>query len=488
MRGMICLLLLIIAAICVIPVTAQNKPDNICYINNGRLYFNLDKRWNAEKRKDIAYLFSLDSTLMAQALQGKTEITIDSIRWESRSVDDNIIEISKQLSADAPGFKPEDVFLIDDNFFIKPTLIPPIFAPAKKYGINEFLHTASVSYTNGVAHFLLAGKPNAKHVYLSGSFNNWSTMANPMHKTGEGWEINIALAPGGYQYKFIVDGKWVADPENLLKVLDGRAGYNSVFYCYNYKFSLAGYTRAKSVILSGSFNNWNTKKLKMQRSESGWELPVYLPEGTYSYKFIVDKEWINDPANKIVRLDASGNSNSFIGIGDTLLFRLNGFTDAKNVILAGTFNNWSTSELLMLKTDKGWELPYNLGAGNYEYKFIVDGRWITDPDNPVTSGTGDFKNSCISFKPNHTFTFSGFPDAKTVIVTGSFNNWDKDNYKMIKQGGLWTYPLFLAPGKYTYKFIIDGQWMIDPANELWEENETGTGNSVLWIEPGTVLY
>jgi hypothetical protein len=483
MKARLVLIFLVIISLKALPVMAQYKADNICFINNGRIYFNLDKRWTAEKRKQISGLFSLDSSLMTQAFQGKPKIFIDSISWETKRIDDNIVEISKQLSAGGSGFKTGDVFLIDDNFFIKPSLIPPIFAPAKKYGINEFLHTPSVNYTKGVARFYLAGKRNATQVYLSGTFNNWSTMEHRMHKTGDGWEISIPLAPGGFEYKFIVDGKWITDPDNLLKVSDGRAGYNSVFYCYNYKFSLAGYANAKSVIVSGSFNNWNTKKLKMQRSVKGWELPIYLPEGTYSYKFIVDREWINDPANKVVRLDASGNANSFIGIGDTLLFRLNGFINAKKVILAGSFNNWSTSELLMLKTDKGWELPYNLGAGNYEYKFIVDGRWITDPANPVTSGTGDFKNSCVSFKPNHTFSLSGFPVAKSVIVTGSFNNWDKGNYKMIKKGGIWTYPVFLAPGKYTYKFIIDGQWMIDPANELWEENETGTGNSVLWVEP-----
>jgi hypothetical protein len=31
--------------------------------------------------------------------------------------------------------------------------------------------------------------------------------------------------------------------------------------------------------------------------------------------------------------------------------------------------------------------------------------------------------------------------------------------------------------------VVDQKWIIDPTNELWEENEYGTGNSVLWIEP-----
>ena len=47
----------------------------------------------------------------------------------------------------------------------------------------------------------------------------------------------------------------------------------------------------------------------------------------------------------------------------------------------------------------------------------------------------------------------------------------------------WVCPVFLFPGKHTYKFIVDGRWMIDPANGNWEENREGTGNSVLWIDP-----
>jgi 1,4-alpha-glucan branching enzyme len=108
---------------------------------------------------------------------------------------------------------------------------------------------------------------------------------------------------------------------------------------------------------------------------------------------------------------------------------------------------------------------------------------MSDPANPATTGSGDFTNSCITVKPNFTFTLKQFPDAKNVIVTGSFNGWNKDSYKMTRKDGAWEYTLNLKPGKYTYKFIVDGQWMIDPANEEWEENRAGTGNSVLWVKP-----
>jgi len=467
----------------VFTVKAQYKPDNVCYINNGRIYFQLDKRWTDGQKKEISSLFSLDSALIEQAFEGKPGFISDSIAWEVNRIDDNVVELSKPVSKSKAEYQPNDVFLIDDNIFILPFQGLPFIGTPKKFGINKFVKEPTVTYEKGMARFYLPGYPEAKQVYLSGSFNNWSTMELPMQKTSAGWETSVELAPGRYLYKYITDGKWMHDPGNMLKERDGQSGYNSVFYCYNHVFKLQGNLNARKVYVSGSFNGWKKKDLRMNKVAGGWNLPIYLEEGTHAYKFIIDGVWIPDPDNRNTRTDADGNMNSFLGIGDTLVFKLYGYQTAEKVILAGSFNNWSTNELLMNKTDDGWELPYVIGAGNYEYKFIVDGEWMPDPANPVTTGSGDFTNSCITVKPNFTFTLRQFPDAKNVIVTGSFNGWNEENYKMTRKDGTWQYTLNLKPGKYTYKFIVDGQWMIDPANEDWEENREGTGNSVLWVKP-----
>ncbi len=53
---------------------------------------------------------------------------------------------------------------------------------------------------------------------------------------------------------------------------------------------------------------------------------------------------------------------------------------AKRVSLAGNFNKWDTSALSAKKDSKGnWVTKVNLRPGRYEYKFIVDGTWLTDP-------------------------------------------------------------------------------------------------------------
>jgi len=462
---------------------AQSKTDNVCYINNDRIYFQLDKRWTDAERKEISILFSLDSSLIEQAFEGKSPFLADSISWEVTRIDEHLYELSKPLSKNKSSFNEKDVFLLDDNWFIMPFIVSPEFEYTERYGLNKFGKNVTITYTDGVARFFLPGYPKAQQVFLSGTFNNWSTTELPMKKTGTGWEAFIKISPGKHFYKYIVDGKWIYDANNLLREDDQNGGLNSVFYSYNYVFTLNGFSNAKKVYLSGSFNNWKKKDLKMSRVQGGWNLPVYLVEGTYSYKFFVDGKWMTDPANRNTRTDADGNMNSFVGIGDTMVFKLAGYKNADKVILSGSFNDWSTNELVMNKTADGWELPYVIGAGNYEYKFIVDGQWMPDPANPNTNGEGVFTNSCLIFKPNFTFTLKQFADAKNVIVTGSFNGWNESSYKMLWKEGAWEYPVFLKPGKYTYKFIVDGKWMIDPANEVWEENREGTGNSVLWIEP-----
>jgi len=57
--------------------------------------------------------------------------------------------------------------------------------------------------------------------------------------------------------------------------------------------------------------------------------------------------------------------------------------EAGEVFLAGDFNGWSTSATPMSKLESGdWVATVQLGPGKHEYKFVVDGAWITDFDNP----------------------------------------------------------------------------------------------------------
>ena len=69
----------------------------------------------------------------------------------------------------------------------------------------------------------------AEQVSLSGDFNGWSPDATPMKRTEDGhWETTVELAPGRYQYKFVVDGKWIPDPLAHKNVWNQHGTLNSI--------------------------------------------------------------------------------------------------------------------------------------------------------------------------------------------------------------------------------------------------------------------
>jgi len=72
--------------------------------------------------------------------------------------------------------------------------------------------------------------------------------------------------------------------------------------------------------------------------------------------------------------------------------------------------------------------------------------------------------------------------ATEVCIAGSFNDWPPSVTPMIPLGnGRWGKELVLPPGKYEYRFVVDGQWMDDPAATQWIPNPFGTANAVLEV-------
>jgi 1,4-alpha-glucan branching enzyme len=54
---------------------------------------------------------------------------------------------------------------------------------------------------------------------------------------------------------------------------------------------------------------------------------------------------------------------------------------AGGVALVGTFNNWDLKRTLMRKDAGGvWKATLWLPKGRFEYRFIADGQWISDPN------------------------------------------------------------------------------------------------------------
>ncbi len=81
-----------------------------------------------------------------------------------------------------------------------------------------------------------------------------------------------------------------------------------------------------------------------------------------------------------------------------------------------------------------------------------------------------------------TFKFYA-PAAKKVSVAGSFNNWDTKELTAKKDTkGNWSAKVSLKPGRYEYKFVVDGNWMNDPSCSGCTSNAFGSQNCVLEIK------
>src|SRR5215472_15620395 len=74
------------------------------------------------------------------------------------------------------------------------------------------------------------------------------------------------------------------------------------------------------------------------------------------------------------------------------------------------------------------------------------------------------------------------PDAKSVYVAGSFNDWKPEKAPLSPTGnGRWVGDLTLKPGRHEYLFVVDGQWMPDPNAKESVQNPFGGRNSILGV-------
>lgn len=323
--------------------------------------------------------------------------------------------------------------------------------------------------------FTYAG-PGAGKVCLAGEFNGWSDAANPMKNDGGLWSLTLDLAPGSYQYKFVVDGNWKQDEGNPATAPDGFGGNNSVL-----KVGGAGaaavtaapapgaaaaapatpaggvcavtFTHmapgAATVCLAGEFNGWSDTANPMTNKDGTWTLVMNLAPGSYPYKFVVDGTWTQDKQNAAAVDDGFGGQNSVVtvpagkasldaaaagasggaasgvaaaasGAGDGELRSVEfAFTPVisgvTNVFLAGTFNDWNDSKTRMLDADKDgtYTVTLLLAQGTYQYKFVVDGNWKADPNNPNGADDGfGGQNSVLKVDASYATISIGLGDGR----------------------------------------------------------------------------
>jgi len=71
--------------------------------------------------------------------------------------------------------------------------------------------------------------PTASAVAIAGTFNDWRPEATQMVRVADGrWLKDLALPPGLYEYRLVVDGAWMPDPSAVAAVTNPFGELNSV--------------------------------------------------------------------------------------------------------------------------------------------------------------------------------------------------------------------------------------------------------------------
>jgi hypothetical protein len=211
--------------------------------------------------------------------------------------------------------------------------------------------------------------------------------------------ISLLLSLSFFTIVILVSGikAFAFDPRDVTKAQPPLITNEGILFSYKDEKITPKY-----VMVIGDFNDWE-KPLYMIKNR--YDVFVYLynskknkgivlKEGRYRYRFLVDGLWISDPSNDRTVYDYYDTKLSYFDLPAPLIIVENNpvpDTDnkyvfyyknerAREVYLAGEFNNWNPYSLPMKKNTSGlWEREIDIQPGSYAYIFIVDGVFRKDP-------------------------------------------------------------------------------------------------------------
>jgi len=97
---------------------------------------------------------------------------------------------------------------------------------------TSFKDTGSAKRPNNggtVVEFRLVAK-KAQSVAVAGTFNGWDAKRDPLKKDGDCWKARVTVPRGRHEYRFVVDGVWLNDPNAKESVTNPFGSTNSVIH------------------------------------------------------------------------------------------------------------------------------------------------------------------------------------------------------------------------------------------------------------------
>ena len=208
-------------------------------------------------------------------------------------------------------------------------------------------------------------------------------------------------------------------------------------------FIYSGKAKNQKVFLAGSMNNWKSgiTKLSFNKKTEQYETLISLPYGIYSYKYVVDNNWIIDPDNTEQISDGLGGFNSQICVGDpaknyepSLLYLTKDITLKKiNLIFQIKHGNPEPSDTIIYYNNSLLQSGRDYEIDRARNKLILKINKHT-PDRPVDKlriivyGNNPWTISSIYSYDYQRFGYFDYKDSIIYnAITDRFNNGDPKN-------------------------------------------------------------
>ena len=192
------------------------------------------------------------------------------------------------------------------------------------------------------------------------------------------FKIELSLAPANYEYKFIVDGVWKLDPE-APALSDGKGGKNNVLEVKPAHFSEEEDSDQEEYLVF--IGNMKESKPQYKVKKIAYEFPAVWASIKGSWD-----NWTEEIALKRVK-------NNFTGFFE-------------------------------------FYVTIKIAPGNYQFKFLVDGNWVTSTSYPIVDTADNYQNNLLTVPAYSTLACSKPKNLEEKI----YLNWRREESKWTECG------------------------------------------------------
>jgi len=151
-------------------------------------------------------------------------------------------------------------------------------------------------------------------------------------------------------------------------------------------------------------------------------------------------------------------------------------------VLQGSTKSFDLGKYLIRENSSVYLLNQTQGVSINKYQININSESLEPglyPINMLIDGEKFEIYIRVEKMIDHRFHYQG-KDSDEVYVMGGFNDWSRDELRMeSQQNNQYEKNVFMEPKKHEYKFVVNGQELIDPENSVFTSNNIGGWNSIL---------